>query len=520
MVKYIWQSKGGIGTYKKHLREKCKEALFAVLPIAAIVAALSFCVAPMPSGVLLSFLFGAGLLIAGMMLFSLGAEISMEPIGQKVGAKVTKSKNIVLILSLGFLLGVMITVSEPDLQVLANQVASIPNAVLIGSVSAGVGLFLVLALLRMLLKIPLKALLWVFYTAVFLLAFFAPKGFRAVAFDAGGVTTGPMTVPFIMAFGLGVSAIRSDKRAYADSFGLVALCSVGPILAVLTLSLIYHPDSASFSPAPTTNVETSVELGSLFLKSIPTYLAEIAIALLPIALFFYVFQLVSLKLDKRTVKRITVGLLYTYAGLVLFLTGANAGFMPAGVFLGKTMASLSYRWIVIPIGMLIGYFIVKAEPAVYVLMKQVEELTEGQITGKSLRLSLSVGVAVSIGLSMVRVLTGVSVLWFLIPGYALALLLSLFVPSIFSAVAFDSGGVASGPMTAAFLLPFAVGACEAVGGDVVTDAFGVVAMVAMTPLISIQLLGLFGAIKNRKPTAAASEADASDAVGEYDVIEL
>ena len=506
--------------YKKNLREKLKEALGAVLPIAATVILLTVTFAPMPAGVLLSFLFGAGLLIAGMMLFSLGAELSMAPIGQKVGTRVTKSKNVLLILSLGFLLGVLVTVSEPDLQVLANQVTSIPNGVLIGAVAGGVGLFLVLALLRMLLRVRLRTLLWIFYAAVFALACFTPAGFRAVAFDAGGVTTGPMTVPFIMAFGLGVSAIRSDKRAYADSFGLVALCSVGPILAVLALSLIYRPDSAAYAAALTPDVATSVDLGKLFLGSIPTYLFEIAVALLPIALFFYVFQLVSLKLEKRAVKRITVGLLYTYTGLVLFLTGANAGFMPAGAFLGKTLASLPAKGVIIPIGMLIGYFIVKAEPAVYVLMKQVEELTEGQITGRSLRLSLSAGVAVSIGLSMVRVLTGISVLWFLVPGYALALLLSLFVPQIFSAVAFDSGGVASGPMTAAFLLPFAVGACEAVGGNIVTDAFGVVAMVAMTPLIAIQLLGLFSALRSRGKREQTGGEDALSAVGEYDIIEL
>ena len=507
--------------YRAKLREKWQEALKAVLPIVAIVLLLSVTLAPMPASILLAFLAGALLLLVGMMFFTLGAELAMEPMGERLGARITRTKKLGIILPLGFLLGFMITISEPDLQVLANQVQSIPNKVLILAVAAGVGLFLVVALLRMLFSIPLPPLLVGFYAVVFLLAALAPKDFLAVAFDSGGVTTGPMTVPFIMAFGVGISAIRSDKHAANDSFGLVALCSIGPILAVLILSLIYRPDSAEYVPAAIPVIDHSVTLARLFAHELPAYLKEIAVALAPIIVFFGLFQVICLKLDRRALIRIGVGLMYTYIGLVLFLTGANVGFMPAGSYLGEVLAALPYRWVIVPVGMVIGYFIVMAEPAVYVLMRQVEELTDGAISGSALLKSLSIGVAVSVGLAMLRVLTGISILWLVVPGYAIALALSFFVPKIFTAVAFDSGGVASGPMTATFLLPLATGACSAVGGNIITDAFGVVAMVAMTPLITIQILGLVYQLRaKRAPAAAAPAPDPLAHLDNYDIIPL
>ena len=476
--------------YKDRLTEKLKESLSAVLPIVGLVLLLAITIAPIPNSILLSFLFGGVLLVVGMMFFSLGAELAMEPMGQHMGSRLTKTRKIWLILVVGFFLGVLITVSEPDLQVLADQVQSIPSSVLIFSVAGGVGLFLVLALLRTLLAIPLRTLLLILYGLVFLMVIFAPPDFLAVAFDSGGVTTGPMTVPFIMAFGIGISAIRSDSRASNDSFGLISLCSVGPIIAVLILSLIFHPDSADYVAPDMPRAADSVQMAGMFISYFPTYIGEIARALVPIAAFFGFFQIVLLRLHRPSLIRIGVGLFYTYVGLVLFLTGVNAGFMPAGLYLGKTLALLNFRWIIVPIGMVIGFFIVKAEPAVYVLMRQVEELTSGAVSGKTLQRSLSVGVAVSVGLALTRVLTGISILWFMVPGYAIALGLTFVVPDMFTGIAFDSGGVASGPMTATFLLPFATGACLALEGNVVTDAFGVVAMVAMTPLIAIQILGV------------------------------
>ena len=495
----------GLQLYQKNLLEKLKESLGAVLPIIGIVLVLCFSIAPIPNSVLMTFVVGAVLLIIGMMFFTLGAEMAMTPMGERIGTKLTNTRKISVVIVLCFILGFIITISEPDLQVLAEQVPSIPNYTLIIAVATGVGIFLVAAVLRMLFGIPLAHMLLILYPIIFILASIVPQDFLTVAFDSGGVTTGPMTVPFIMALGIGFSAVRSDKHAENDSFGLVALCSVGPILAVLLLGLLYHPGESGYEQTMIVKTDNSVEMWQLFQEGLPYYMKEMLISLLPIILFFFIFQIVSLHLHKKTLVKIIIGIIYTYIGLVLFLTGVNVGFMPAGNYLGQVIAGLSYPWIIVPIGMLIGYFIVKAEPAVYVLTEQVEELTSGAISAKAMGMSLSIGVALSLGLAMVRVLTGISILWFLLPGYAVALGLTFFMPKIFTAIAFDSGGVASGPMTATFLLPFSMGACEALGGNVVTDAFGVVAMVAMTPLITIQILGLIYQIQEQMKEKQAAK---------------
>ena len=495
----------GLQLYQKNLLEKLKESLGAVLPIIGIVLVLCFSIAPISNSVLMTFVVGAVLLIIGMMFFTLGAEMAMTPMGERIGTKLTNTRKISVVIVLCFILGFIITISEPDLQVLAEQVPSIPNYTLIIAVATGVGIFLVAAVLRMLFGIPLAHMLLILYPIIFILASIVPQDFLTVAFDSGGVTTGPMTVPFIMALGIGFSAVRSDKHAENDSFGLVALCSVGPILAVLLLGLLYHPGESGYEQTMIVKTDNSVEMWQLFQEGLPYYMKEMLISLLPIILFFFIFQIVSLHLHKKTLVKIIIGIIYTYIGLVLFLTGVNVGFMPAGNYLGQVIAGLSYPWIIVPIGMLIGYFIVKAEPAVYVLTEQVEELTSGAISAKAMGMSLSIGVALSLGLAMVRVLTGISILWFLLPGYAVALGLTFSVPKIFTAIAFDSGGVASGPMTATFLLPFSMGACEALGGNVVTDAFGVVAMVAMTPLITIQILGLIYQIQEQMKEKQAAK---------------
>lgn len=508
---------------RSKLKEKLFETLKAVFPILAIVLILCFTIAPIPPSILMTFLIGAVLLIVGMLLFNVGVELSMTPMGERVGTIMTKSKKLLVMILISFIMGFIITVSEPDLQVLAQQVPSIPNMVLILAVAAGSGVFLVIALLRMLFRIALPHLLVFFYAAVFLLTLFVPKDFLAVAFDSGGVTTGPMTVPFIMAFGIGIAAIRSDKHAADDSFGLVSLCSIGPILAVLVLGMIYHPGQAESVSESIPVIDNTVELWRLFTSGFPTYFKEMAVSLLPIVFFFGLFQLISRDINKRMLIKIGVGLVYTYIGLVLFLTGVNVGFMPAGNYLGQTIAGFPYAWVIVPIGMVIGYFIVRAEPAVFVLTKQVEEMTSGAISAKAMGTSLSLGVSVSVGLAMVRVLTGISIMWFLIPGYTIALVLTFFVSKIFTAIAFDSGGVASGPMTATFLLPFAMGACAALGGNIITDAFGIVAMVAMTPLIAIQVMGLVFKLKENRLHKKAFDRKGSiplEAFGDMEIIEL
>ena len=499
------------GTRLQELKAKIRESLAAVLPVTAIVMLLCITITPMPTGTLMLFLMGAFLLIVGMGLFTLGADMAMMPIGEKVGIQLTKSKRMGIIALSCFIIGVIITIAEPDLTVLAAQTPGVPDMIIILSVAAGVGVFLVVAFFRNLFGWNLSRILLICYILVFVLAIFVPKNFIAVAFDSGGVTTGPITVPFIMALGIGLSAVGRNKSTGGDeNFGLIALCSIGPILSVMILGLVYQADGGTYTAVSIPDINSTRDLWMQFQDAFAGYAIEVATALLPILAFFFVFQIAFLRLRRKQILKILVGVLYTFAGLTLFLTGVNVGFMPAGSFLGSEMAGLSFNWILIPLGMVLGFFLVKAEPAVAVLNKQVEDISGGVISQKLMMTGLSIGMSISVGLAMIRVLTGISIFWFLVPGYAIALGLSFVVPKIFTSIAFDSGGVASGPMTATFLLPFAMGACEAVGGDILTDAFGVVAMVAMTPLIIIQLIGLaykFKTTAQRKKPPVAEIAD-------------
>ena len=421
----------------------------------------------------------------------------MIPMGEGIGVLMSRVKHLPIPLTVCFVLGMVVTIAEPDLQVLAQQVPSIPNMVLILTVAVGVGIFLMLAQIRIHAKIQLSYMLVGFYVLIFVLAWVIPDNFVAVSFDSGGVTTGPITVPFIMALGIGMASVRSDKNSSTDSFGLTALCSIGPILSVMILGICYKPEEAVYTPVEMAELSTTRAVAGEFARAFPIYAKEVLVAMVPILILFGLFQLISKRFHKHQLIRILLGLVYTYSGLVLFLTGVNVGFMPAGQYIGQTIAAGRQKILLIPIGMLIGYFIVKAEPAVRVLTKQVEEITNGSITQHSIEVALSIGIALSVGLAMLRILTGLNIMLFLIPGYVLSLVMTFFVPQIFTGIAFDSGGVSSGPMTTTFLLPLAMGACEAVGRNILTDAFGIVAMVAMTPLCTIQLLGLYSKIKKR-----------------------
>ena len=484
------------------LKEKSKESLRSVLPITAIVLILSVGLFPLEIGAVALFLAGAFLVIAGMSLFQLGAELSMTPLGEGIGGRLMKKRNLLLIIAGCFIMVVLITISEPDLQVLANQVASIPNRVLIITVAVGVGIFLVFAVLRILFKIPLSKMLTELYICLYFVTLAAPTEFLAVAFDSGGVTTGPMTVPFIMALGVGLSASRGDKDSVADSFGLIALSSIGPILMVLFLGIFYHPTDAVYTPVSIPKLTTTQDVVREFVQAMPQYAEEVITCMLPIIAVFAVFKIATKNYRKRQIIKIGVGFVYTVIGLILFLVGVNVGFAPVGSLLGKEMVSGSFAWLLVPIGVIIGYYIVKAEPAVQILNVQVEEITGGMIPRHKMNLCLSVGVACAVGLAMFRVLTGIPIYWILIPGYMLALLLSCKVPPVFVGIAFDSGGVASGPMTSTFLLPLTMGACMAAGGNVVTDAFGVVALVALAPLIAIQIMGAAYKYKLEKESKA------------------
>jgi hypothetical protein len=383
--------------------------------------------------------------------------------------------------------------------------------VLVLIVGVGVGLFLVFAVLRVILKIPLSILLIVFYALAFAALYFTPPSFIPVAFDSGGVTTGPMTVPFILAMGVGVASIRGDKGSQDDSFGLVSLCSVGPVIAVLALGIIFNPDvNVGLSEALV--AETSRDVAASFGLNFPRYVAEVLQALGALIIFFLIFQLISRRYKMKQVKRIGVGFVYTFIGLAVFLTGVNVGFIPVGQYIGEVLASGQATafghsvtpWILVPFGMLVGYFIVAAEPAVHVLNKQVEDISGGAIPQRAMATGLAIGMASALGLTMVRILLKIDIIYILIPGYALAILLTFFVPKIFVGIAFDSGGVCSGPLTSTFLLPLAMGVCMGSGGDMMRDAFGIVAMVAMAPLIVIQIMGLMYRIKTARKVSVES----------------
>jgi hypothetical protein len=474
----------------KILKAKIMEAFSSVLPITIIVLIASVILVPMPAGTILMFLAGAALLVVGMGLFTLGADMAMMPMGEGIGIQLTRSSSIILALVISFIMGFVITIAEPDLQVLALQVPSVPGMTLIFTVAAGVGLFLIMAIVRIFFRIRLSIMLIIFYIIVFGISIFTPNNFIPVAFDSGGVTTGPITVPFILAMGLGVASIRSDKDSQDDSFGLVALCSVGPIMAVLLLGIFFKPSGAEVETHTIPLINTSREVVEIFAFEMPKYLRDVFLALGAIIVFFVIFQFISRRYKKHQIARIMVGFIYTFIGLVVFLTGVNVGFIPVGQLLGSELAASPFRWILVPFGMIVGYFIVAAEPAVHVLNKQVEEISSGAIPQKAMNRGLAIGMAAALAITMVRILLGISIMWILIPGYAFALILTFFVPKIFTGIAFDSGGVCSGPMTSTFLLPLAMGVCEGVGRDLMTNAFGIVAMVALAPLIVIQFMGL------------------------------
>ena len=498
----------------KELWIKIKEALISALPVTVIVYLLSL--TPLfnfSAEELITFSIGAVLLIVGIGMFNLGADLAMTPMGTNVGAGLSRQRKLFLLLAVCFVLGLLITVAEPDLQVLATQVSAVMNGtVLIYAVGFGVGSFLIVAVLRIIFHKSLSHILMLFYMLLFALALMLAVNDQLnllpLAFDSGGVTTGPITVPFIMALGVGISRVLGDRRSQENSFGLVALCSVGPIMAVLLLGMFSQSDMTYEVPDYT----VSKDIAGAFLHAAKHTAKEVAIALGLIVVFFLICQVAFLRLTKRRLRKIAMGVLFTYVGLVLFLTGVNVGFMPIGYQLGAGLAQGNPVFLVI-FGVAIGVLVVLAEPAIHVLNQQVEDITGGYITKKAMITGLCIGVGASIGLSMIRILFDFSLVYYIIPGYFISLALSLFVPPVYTAIAFDSGGVASGPMTSGFILPFATGVCVALQGAdaVLRDAFGVVALVAMTPLITIQLLGfkaiITSKIKERKAMKRILDAD-------------
>jgi len=484
----------------RELWSKIKEALISALPITAIVYILALTpLVDLSALELITFSVGAVLLILGIGLFNLGADLAMTPMGVHMGGGLSRQKKLWLLLIVCFVMGMLITVAEPDLQVLATQVGKVMNGtVLIYAVGLGVGTFLVISVLKIVFQKSLSQILMLFYMLLFALSLMlvvsGNSSLLPLAFDSGGVTTGPITVPFIMALGVGIAGVLGDRRSKENSFGLVALCSVGPVLAVLLLGIF----SSSNLQYEVPDYTVSNDIAGAFLHTAGYTAKEVAIALGMIVACFIICQLVFLKLPKRRLLRIAVGVVFTYFGLVIFLTGVNVGFMPVGYKLGIALSGLNEGLLVL-FGLIIGVLVVLAEPAIHVLNAQVESITGGLVSKKSMMMGLCIGVGSAIALSMIRIIFDFSLVYYVIPGYFISLALSLFVPPVYTAIAFDSGGVASGPMTSGFILPLATGVCVALQGEaaVMADAFGVVALVAMAPLITIQLLGFRGVMAER-----------------------
>lgn len=475
---------------RKVLYEKMKESMFSVMPIIAIVLVLHWTIAPLEGWTLAKMGLGVCMLFVGLTLFSIGVDMAMLPIGQHVGAALIASRRLWLVLAALFVFGFIVTAAEPDLAVLANQVASIPNASLVIGISVGVGVFLMVAVLRAVFHWKLGRVLSIAYPIAFIVALFS-SDYLAVAIDSAAVTTGPVTVPFLLAIGGGFAASASDRNAEDNNFGISAICSVGPILSVLVLGMFHNAGDTQYLPVQDAPVAGVGQLFSLFGGAIGHTLGEVLMILLPILAVFLIFQVVRLKLSKSELMKIFFGLVYLLVGLTVFLVGVNKGFMPAATSLGETMGRLPDNWVLMPVSLAIGAAVVLAEPTVYVLVNQVARITEDAIPRKLLLAAMAAGVGLAMALSVARILYGISIWWILLPGYGLSLLLTFLVPNIFVGIGFDAGEVVTGAMSAAFVIPFAVGVCSVIPGrNVVVDAFGIAGILTMVPPIIIQAMGL------------------------------
>ena len=488
----------------KILAEKFKESLSAVSPFMVIVLVLHFTLVPLEAIVLTRFLIGAAAIIIGLTVFLFGVDVGIDPIGKHLGSSIAKTGKIWFVVGAVALVGFFISVAEPDLHILAGQVDTVTSGVVTKSsivlvVSIGIGVMLSLGFFRILFNFPLNKMLLLMYLMIFALAIFTTDIFQAISFDASGATTGALTVPFILSMALGVSSMKKDSKASeTDSFGLLAIASGGAIIGVMVMSLF----SGAKELTGTLNTEPSVASGVIapFLTAIRTVAIEVLYALGPIVLIFLLFQFFLNRLNKNTLRKIIVGVLYAFIGITIFLTGVNAGFMEVGALMGYRIASLDKPLLLIAISFALGFVTVMAEPAVHALTNQVEAVTSGYVKKKTVLAALTRGIGRAVALAMIRILVPGLQLWhYLLPGYAVSLALTFFVPKLFVGVAFDSGGVASGPMTATFILAFAQGVAEAIdGADVLLDGFGIIALVALTPLITLQILGLIYQIKSRK----------------------
>lgn len=483
--------------------QKFQEVLYSVLPITVIVLILNFSITTINTPTIIRFLIGAVLIIIGLTIFLVGVDTGITPIGNTMGSTMVKTNKIWMVAIAGIVLGFIISIAEPDLHILAGQIDYVTSGLIskfsiVIIVSVGIAIMLSIGLIRIVLNYPLYKLLTILYGVILLLAFFTSREFLAISFDASGATTGALTVPFILALAMGVSKLKKDSESSGqDSFGLVAIASAGAIISVMVMNIITRTDRITG--------DLSLELASTaiitpFLHELPVVAGEVTLALLPILMVFAFFQRISFKLSIRVVRRILFGVLFTFTGLVLFLVGVNAGFMDVGSAVGYSLATLDNKAYLVLFGFILGFVTVIAEPAVYVLTHQIEDVTSGYVNRKIVLFTLAIGVGAAVALSMIRILIPQLQLWqYLLPGYIIAITMMYLVPRLFIGIAFDAGGVASGPMTATFILAYAHGAAQAIeGANVLADGFGMIAMVAMTPIIALQTLGFIFKIKSKK----------------------
>ena len=491
--------------------EKVKESVLAVMPICVIILALHFTIAPLETQVLSVMFIGMAMLLVGMILFSIGVELSLLPIGEHVGSALISSRKLPLIISVLFVFGFIVTMAEPDLFVLARQVGSIPDMTLIIGISIGVGVFLIVAVMRVILHWKLGRVLAVIYPLAFIVAIWSAD-YLAIAIDAAAVTTGPVTVPFLLAIGGGFAAVTGGRSSEEDNFGISSICSVGPILTVLILGMFFNSSDTQFLAPPDILTEGTERVFEIFAHGLQEALLDVIKIVVPIVGIFLLFQIVKLKLSRRELRKIFLGIGYLVVGLTVFLAGVNHGFMPAATAFGKTIGSLPNNWVVIPIAFVMGAGVLLAEPTAYVLVKRVSDITNGAISRSILLFGMAIGVGIAMSLAMMRILTGISIWWLLIPGYTLSLSLTFLVPNIFVGIGFDAGEVATGAMSAAFVLPFAIGVGEVVSrqSGIAIDAFGIVGLSTMLPPIVVQLIGLLYSIKMKKANKRALKALEAD----------
>lgn len=465
------------------LREKISEVSRSLLPIVALVLLLALTIVKPDSGMIVSFLIGSVLLLIGLAIFLLGVDLGMAPIGDHMAVEMATSRTPFKIAALSFLLGFLVTVAEPDLLILGNQVdaasgGSIKALAMVYMVSAGVGILIVLGTFRLLRGRSYRFFMAAAYVCIFVLSLFVSEEFLAISFDSSGATTGALTTPFVLALSAGLSRMKGGSSNEEDAFGMVGVMSAGPMFALMLMSIITGQKRIQGEPA------------AMAAHTIPMVFMESLVALLPLTLLFFAINFLRIKAPWREIRRIIKGLIYTLVGLTLFLYGVYSGFMDMGRQIGSTIAE-QHHWLLPVVGFLVGMIVVLVEPAVIVLGQQIEETTGGRIPGRIIKITLSIGVALAIMGSMLRIMIPSVKLWyFLLPGFGLALVLSFFADPIFVGIAYDAGGVASGPMTATFVLAFAQGAAAMTPtANVLVDGFGVIAMVAMAPVLSLMVVG-------------------------------